>query len=443
MLVHFNILRQTAETAPHSHTYSLEVEPSSTILDCLNRIKWEQDGTLAFRKNCRNTICGSCSMRINGRSALACKENVGQELARLQGIQAFSSESSEPHHGTQSPETDIPTFTIAPMGNMPVIKDLVVDMQPFWDNLEAVDPYVSTEARQVPEREFLQTPEERDRLNQTGNCILCGACYSECNARETNPEFVGPHALAKAWRMVADSRDDRTAERLSQYNDTSGVWGCTRCYYCNSVCPMEVAPMDQIGYIKQTILATHDDQASRAIRHRKVMVDMVKTGGWIDERQFGFKVVGNSLRDIRGLASLVPLGLRLLARGKLPMTFEPSEGTSEVRSLIHAVQALESKSQASPPPGPPAERQTQANSSTSAASSTPSNLSWVPAMPSEDSVSSPSVAPVTTPVEPSPAFGWTAYAEQINGRFAMIGFVSLLLLELFTRQDFFTWLGWR
>ena len=274
-------------------------------------------------------------MRINGRSALACKENIGSELARLEAIHA-ASPSGAGH-------SEIPTLTIAPMGNMPVIKDLVVDMQSFWDNLEAVDPYVSTEARQVPEREFLQLPEERDRLNQVGNCILCGACYSECTAREVNPEFVGPHALAKAYRTIADSRDDQTEARLEQYSEgTSGVWGCTRCYYCNSVCPMEVAPMEQISKIKQEVLDRQNAQTSRPVRHRKVLIDLVKEGGWIDERKFGLMVVGNSFRDLRGLASLGPLGLRMLARGKFPLMFEPSEGAAEVRSLMEAVQKAES-----------------------------------------------------------------------------------------------------
>ncbi len=266
-------------------------------------------------------------MRINGRSALACKENVGSEAARF------------------DPDAEIPTITIAPMGNMPVIKDLVVDMKDFWSNLKAVDPYISTAARQVPEREFLQTPEERDRLNQTGNCILCGACYSECNAREVNPNFVGPHALAKAYRMVADTRDDRTRERLEKYHQgTDGVWGCTRCYYCNSVCPMDVAPMEQIGNIKNDILDQKIDQASRSIRHRRTLIELVKQGGWIDERQFGLKVVANNFRDLQGLISLAPLGLRMLNRRKFPLRFDRSEGTQTVRSLIESVQSFEAQS---------------------------------------------------------------------------------------------------
>lgn len=339
MQVLFKVIRQEQNSSPVVQTYTLDVDPGNTILDCLNLIKWEQDGSLAFRKNCRNTICGSCGMRINGRSALACKENVGSEVQRLEQIAA----SASPSDPRQKFLDAIPEITIAPMGNMPVIKDLVVDMRSFWDHLEAVEPYVSTGASRVPEREFLQTPEERDRLNQTGNCILCGACYSECNAREVNSDFVGPHALAKAYRMVADSRDADIESRLENYNEgTKGVWGCTRCFMCNTVCPMDVAPMDQIGKIKQQILDRKDDQASRSIRHRKVLIDLVKEGGWIDERRFGLQVVGNSFRDIKGMISLGPLGFRMLVRGKFPLGFEPSAGAEVVRSLIESVQSLES-----------------------------------------------------------------------------------------------------
>ena len=332
MEVIFKIIRQTQNSTPQVQTYHLEAEPGNTILDCLNRIKWEQDGSLAFRKNCRNTICGSCGMRINGRSALACKENVGSEVKRLQISANSINNSADP----------IPEIIVAPLGNMPVIKDLVVDMSSFWNHLEAVDPYISTGSRKIPEREFLQTPEERSNLNQTGNCIMCGACYSECNAREVNPDFVGPHALAKAYRMVTDSRDAQTENRLEKYNQgTEGVWGCTRCFYCNTVCPMEVAPLDQINKIKQEILPLKDAADSRSIRHRKVLVELVKQGGWIDERSFGLQVVGNFFHDLRGLLSLGPLGLRMLVRGKFPLTFEPSEGQQQVRNLIESIQQEE------------------------------------------------------------------------------------------------------
>ncbi|MGB2924879.1 MAG: succinate dehydrogenase/fumarate reductase iron-sulfur subunit [Limnothrix sp.] len=324
MDITFRVLRQSQRNkTPQFESYSLSVPESTTILDCLNQIKWQQDGSLAFRKNCRNTICGSCSMGINGRSALACKENVGNELKRLQ--------ETDPTQATN------PTFTITPMGNMPVIKDLVVDMQGFWDNLERVEPYVSTQSRSIPEREFLQTPAEREQLNQTGNCILCGACYSECNAVAVNPSFAGPHALAKAQRMVADSRDDQTTERLEKYHDAeSGVWACTRCYQCNYVCPQDVAPMDQITQIKGKILQQPELSQDRTIRHRKTLIELVKEGGWIDERRFALMVMG-----LQGLPEIFPLGWRMLTHGKLPLAFEPSAGTSEVRGLMMEVAALE------------------------------------------------------------------------------------------------------
>lgn len=429
MQVLFKVIRQKSNSSPWIQSYELDIDPGSTILDCLNRIKWEQDGTLAFRKNCRNVICGSCSMRINGRSALACKESVGDELARLQSLAATPLDSNVragfPGEGVgsssqavltnlppQAPTDPTPEITVAPMGNMPVIKDLVVDLQSFWRNLKTVEPYISTAARQISEREFLQLPQERAKLDQTGNCILCGACYSECNAREVSSEFVGPHALAKAHRTLIDSRDAATESRLEKYNQgLQGVWGCTRCFNCNSVCPMDVAPLDQINKIKGEILARKDAQASRTIRHRKALIDLVKQGGWIDERQFGLRVVSNSLRDLRGMLSLIPLGLRMAYQGKFPATFEPSTGTQEVRSLIESVQALESSSK-----------------------SPMSSKS----IPSASNQSQP-----VRPNQPEPAFGWTSYAEQINGRVAMLGFVSLLVLELITHQDLFTWLGLR
>jgi len=317
MEVVLKIWRQNNDAPGKIETYSLDVEPGNTILDCLNKIKWEIDGTLAYRKNCRNTICGSCGMKINGRAALACKENVENE------IKTYKTKE----------------ITIAPLGNLPVIKDLVVDMSKFWHNLEAIEPYVSTESRKIPEREFLQTPAEREQLNQTGNCIMCGACYSECNSVAVNSNFAGPHALAKSLRLLKDSRDEQTETRLEKYDQKEeGVWGCTRCYMCNYVCPMEVAPMDQISKIKGEILQ-RKETGSMAIRHRKMLIELVKQGGWIDERKFGLLLTSNYFRDLKGFLQILPVGWKMLLSGKLPKKFEASQGTQEVRSLIEAVQA--------------------------------------------------------------------------------------------------------
>ena len=320
MEISVKVRRQESRSGlPNYHTYKVDIDPnSSTVLDVLQKIQWEQDGSLVFRRNCRNVICGSCGMRINGKSGLACQKLLSEVL-----------------------DKDGSELLIEPMGNLPVIKDLVVDMTKFWQNLAKVDPYVSTNSRQISKsEEFLQTPAERNKLQAAANCILCGSCYSECNAATVNENFVGPHALAKAYRVLADNRDDRTPTRIEKYNDTDFVWGCTRCYNCNEVCPVEVQPLDRISQIKQEILADPDLPESTAQRHRHVMVELVKADGWIDESKFGIKVVGNSFKDMKGLLSIVPLGLRMIASGKMPYPwlFEASEGMEEIKALMEAVQ---------------------------------------------------------------------------------------------------------
>ncbi|UFP94096.1 succinate dehydrogenase/fumarate reductase iron-sulfur subunit [Gloeobacter morelensis] len=317
MEITIRIRRQAESGSPDYKSYALDVDPGTTVLDALMRIKGEIDGTLAFRKNCRNAICGSCAMRINGRSALACASRI-RDVADARG-----------------------EILIQPMGNMPVIKDLVVDMSSFWQHLDQVDPYVSTASRRTPEKEFLQTPEERAAVEQAGNCILCGACYSECNSREVNPNFVGPHALAKAQRVMADNRDDQTAQRHALYNQPDFAWGCTRCFYCNEVCPMGVQPLDQIQKIRHELLIDKASVSNTAMRHRRVMVRQLKESGWLDEARFALQVVG---RDWKGLWSLVPLGVRMAAKGKMPLRHRPIEHCEEVRDLVEEIQKEDAKS---------------------------------------------------------------------------------------------------
>ncbi len=312
---------------PTDQTYTIAVDPDrTTVLDALIQIQSEQDGSIGFRRNCRNAICGSCAMRVNGRSGLACQKHISEVM------------------GDRDTE-----LAIEPMQNLPVIKDLIVDMTKFWDNLAKVDPYVSTASRQISKtehlQEYLQTPEQRAKLQAAANCILCGSCYSECNAAAVSDRFVGPHALAKAYRVMADNRDDQTDARISKYNQSGYVWDCTRCYNCNEVCPVEVQPLDRISQIKHEILADHDLPESTAQRHRHTMVELVKEDGWIDESKFGVRVVGDNFRDIKGLLSIFPLGIRMIMSGKMPYPwqFQKSEGTAEVKALIELVEAIASK----------------------------------------------------------------------------------------------------
>lgn len=237
MDINLQILRQAPDRKPHPQRFSLKIDPKATVLDCLIQIKGQQDGSVAFRSNCRNTICGSCGMQINGIPGLACQKTVAEALA-------FPPEPN--------------TITVAPLGNLPVIKDLVVDMQPFWQGLAAIQPQLTPFPRPLGTRESLQLPEDREKLQQVSNCILCGACYSNCDGKKANPEFFGPHALAKAYRVLADSRNQNEHARLAQVSELAGVWGCSQCKNCNMFCPMGVEPMNQINQIK-TRLYNHPE----------------------------------------------------------------------------------------------------------------------------------------------------------------------------------------
>lgn len=324
MKISVKVRRQASRNSEAAYqTYEVEAEPTSnTVLDVLHKIQWQQDGSLVFRRNCRNVICGSCGMRINGKAGLACQKLVSEELG------------------------DSTELIIEPMQNLPVIKDLIVDMSKFWDNLAKVDPYVSTTSRQISTTEFLQTPAQRNKLQSAANCLLCGSCYSDCNAAAVNPDFVGPHALAKAYRVMADNRDDATDERITKYNQPDFVWGCTRCFNCNEVCPVGVEPMDRISQIKQEILSQPDLPDSTAQRHRRTMVELVKADGWIDESKFGVKVVGNNFKDLSGIVSLIPLGFRMILKGKMPWPweFKPSAGKTQIKSLIERIQKFRASS---------------------------------------------------------------------------------------------------
>lgn len=295
---------------PKYQSYTVTVKESDTILTALDMIKAQQDGTLTYRKNCRNSICGSCCFRINGRAALACKQHVIDELKGRDEI------------------------FIQPMGNMPLIKDLVTDMSQFWHHLEAVDPWVDPYARTFEEKEFIISKEERALLTQAGNCIMCGACYSDCNAAEVEKRFLGPAALAKAYRLVADSRDTKTEERIKKYNLSHGTWDCTHCFYCVEVCPMDVAPMDQI--LKLRKLAMDRKLTTDGMRHHDAFVESIEKSGMLNEITLPMKSVGvfNPIAQAR----LIPLGVRMMLKDKMPdLLHKPIPNIEEITRLFKNV----------------------------------------------------------------------------------------------------------
>ncbi len=247
--------------------YEVDAPDWATLLDVLDIVKDKHDGTLAYRKSCRMMICGSCGMRMDGAAVLACK-------TRMVDI-------AESGH--------VPV--ISAMGNMPIVKDLVVDMDPFWGKIRAVQPWLQTGYFDPGEKENIVSQERMDTIHKESLCIMCGCCVSECNSMEADPDFLGPAALAKGMRFVGDARDRATVERLQSYSDEHGIWDCTRCYFCQERCPKGVDPRDAIAKLGAEAVSEGIDSDMGA-KHAKWFVTSAKTTGWLRETELVPKTQG-------------------------------------------------------------------------------------------------------------------------------------------------------
>jgi succinate dehydrogenase / fumarate reductase iron-sulfur subunit len=201
---------------------------------------------------------------------------------------------------------------ISAMGNLPVLKDLVVDMGPFWEKMRAIQPYLQPGFRDPGDVEHVIPPEQMEFVHKEALCINCGCCVSECNSMEADPEFLGPAALAKGMRFVGDARDGRKIERLELYSEEHGIWDCTRCYFCQERCPKGVDPRDAIAKLGAEAMKEGIDRDMGA-KHAKWFVTSAKTTGWLRETELVPKTQGvaRSIKEI-------PFAMRLLKRGKVP-----------------------------------------------------------------------------------------------------------------------------
>lgn len=245
----FRVLRfdPADDETPTYRTYGVEVLPGMTVLEALLRIQAEQDGTLAFRYACRGAVCGSCAMMINGREELACRTQV-REVSR-QGRTVYSGSAREE---VEEPATDGQTITVEPLRNLRVIKDLVVDMDPFFDKLVAVEPWLQPEQSHPP-RERRVEPEAWAEAEPYTNCILCACCHSVCPVAEEEPGYLGPAALAQHYRFLADVRDQADVRRLALVDGDDGVNGCDFVWNCVRICPREVPPTRGIAKTRARI----------------------------------------------------------------------------------------------------------------------------------------------------------------------------------------------
>jgi succinate dehydrogenase / fumarate reductase, iron-sulfur subunit len=212
----------------HYETYTIEAEPTDRVLDLLERVKGHDDGSLSFRRSCAHGVCGSDAMRINGRNRLACKT-----LVRDLGDK----------------------ITVDPIMGLKVVKDLIVDMEPFFDNYKKILPFFINESPLPADgKERLQTPEQRERFDETTKCILCACCTTSCPSFWASDDYLGPAALVTAHRFVFDSRDEAASERLNIMSETSGVARCHTIGNCTSACPRDIQVTKAIGELKMAMV---------------------------------------------------------------------------------------------------------------------------------------------------------------------------------------------
>jgi succinate dehydrogenase / fumarate reductase iron-sulfur subunit len=235
------------DDGPTYQSYTLDVEEGLTVLEALLRVQAEQDGSLAFRYACRGAVCGSCAMMINGREELACRTQVHgllhEEREIYQGLE---------REGTRALAEDATIITVEPLRNLRVIKDLVVDMEPFFEKFAAVEPWLQPKESD-PERERLVEPEQWAEGEPYTNCILCACCYSVCPVEARDPVYLGPAALAQHYRFLADVRDAAEERRLGLVEGEHGVGGCDFVWNCVEICPKGVPPTKGIAKTRARI----------------------------------------------------------------------------------------------------------------------------------------------------------------------------------------------
>jgi succinate dehydrogenase / fumarate reductase, iron-sulfur subunit len=214
--------------------YTLDIDPKDRVLDALHKIKWELDGTLTFRRSCAHGICGSDAMRINGRNRLACKTLV-KDIAKIE------------NGATVKP------ITIEAIKGLTVLKDLVVDMDPFFQAYRDVMPFLVTKGNE-PTRERYQSAEDRERFDDTTKCILCAACTSSCPVFWNDGQYFGPAAIVNAHRFIFDSRDEAGEQRLEILNDRDGVWRCRTTFNCTDACPRGIEVTKAIQEVKRALI---------------------------------------------------------------------------------------------------------------------------------------------------------------------------------------------
>ena len=294
---------------PYYDEYDMEVTSEEVVLDILNRIKWEHDGSFSYRRSCRHGICGACAIKINGKSTLACKERM------FDMIDLFGDE-----------------LIFDPLSQKRAIKDMVIDKSDFWQKHEDVTPYLVADIDEAPTSENIVTPKEEHKLLDADLCIQCGACHYACPVVEVNEEYFGPAAFVAAYRFSADVRDN-SQTRLQDVNEMGqGVWDCVKCYECAEVCPKEINPIEKITKLHQMAFEEGVAQNNVATRHAVGFKKSIQKRGVLDEGGLVLYSEG------AGIIKHVPVALKMFKKGKIPMPWNipSSENLDEIQKLVES-----------------------------------------------------------------------------------------------------------
>ena len=302
---------QATDAVPHRDRIECDIPTNMTVLDALENVKAEKDGSVSFRRSCRAAICGSCSMNINGVTGLACKTPVQDVLKSDNSV------------------------AVDPMPNFQPMKDLVVHMDPFWDKYSRLKPYLQPADKDEDHAtERRVSPEDMHKLVAVANCVMCATCYALCPVVSVDPAFAGPAAIAYAYRFIEDVRDSKRKERAAQISDDY-LWLCAHCYAC-SYCPKHVDPQDDIIAVKR---ATIEEGLTNhpGPRHALVIAKTIKHTGMLHETEVIQGTVGRF--NIVGLLKVAPFGLRLAMAGKIPPMFlKPVPKVNEIAMIFDTLE---------------------------------------------------------------------------------------------------------
>jgi succinate dehydrogenase / fumarate reductase iron-sulfur subunit len=319
--------------------HQVELAASNSVLDAILKVRDEVDGSVGIRCSCQQAICGSCGVRMNGKPGLACNTHLDVAAARMHG------DGWNPGEGGEAR-----VIEVEPMGNMPVIRDLIVDMDAVhWKKIQRVTPWLINK-EPIPEREYIVPHENMVDVTQTMACIQCGACVSDCLSMEIDPLFAGPAALAKAYRFVGDPRDAEHYERLKDLaEDEHGIFDCTHCFNCIDACPKDVAPMSQIMRLRRKAGSDHEiEDRNNGYRHEHAFVKNIRRNGLLHEADLLPDSYGGKFnpRAMPELLSSLPVAATAIARGKMTpgkVLLHPHKAPKAVKRLFDEIEEQEER----------------------------------------------------------------------------------------------------